>query len=322
MHIGRQVLLQILQGRFQAFGQLDGTRIGLFGYGDQHRRFPFFGSQSQPRLLGTDFHVGNVFQYYRYSVHPFDDRPAHFTYIVGRKYATHNVFVTVFINHSTVGVLVHVAGNFHYFAQCHAVVFHAFGMQQYLIFLDVATQNGHLCHTSGRKQARTDGPVGQRTQIEHGSAVGRQAHNQQLAQNGRLRSQGRIPHIVRQVFAYGGQFLGYNLTGQIDVRIPIEFHPHDGETRGGRRTYPAHMRGSIHRGLDGESHQLLHFFGGHTVGLGHDHYRRSIQVGKHVHFRMESGIGSPYQQQDRSYQYKQTVLQRESYDFIQHSSKE
>ena len=163
MYIGRKILLKVFQCCLQTLCQFDGTRIRLFGNGDQHRRFPFFGSQSQPRLLGTDFHVGNVFQYYRYSVHPFDDRPAHFTYIVGRKYATHNVFVTVFINHSTVGVLVHVAGNFHHFAQRHTVVFHAFGMQQYLIFFDVASQNGHLRYAAGREQARTDGPVGQGT---------------------------------------------------------------------------------------------------------------------------------------------------------------
>ena len=163
VHIGRQVLLQILQGRFQAFGQLDGTRIGLFGYGDQHRRFPLLRGQSQLRLLGADFHIGYIFQHHRYPVHPLDDRPAHFTYIVGGKYATHDVLVAVFVNHPAVGVLVHVAGNFHHFAQRHTVMFHAFGMQQYLIFFDVASQNGHLRYAAGREQARTDGPVGQGT---------------------------------------------------------------------------------------------------------------------------------------------------------------
>ena len=58
--------------------------------------------------------------------------------------------------------------------------FHAGRVKQHLIFLDISSQHGNLCHTSRREQARTDSPVCQCTEIEHGSSIRSQTDNQQL----------------------------------------------------------------------------------------------------------------------------------------------
>ena len=152
---------------------------------------------------------------------------------------------------------------------------HPFGIELYLVFLDVTAQYGYLCDASGRQEARTDGPVGQRAQVEHGGGIGRKTYNQHLAEDGRLGAQRRLAHTGRQFFGHERELLTDNLTGQVDVRVPVEFDPDHGKTVSGRGTYAAHVCGTVDGSFDGEGDKLFHLFGSHAVGFGHDDHGRS-----------------------------------------------
>ena len=185
---------------------------------------------------------------------------------------------------------------------------HALGVELYLVFLDVASQHGHLRHTSGGEQARADGPVGQRAQVEHGGGVGREAHDHHLAQDGRLRAQRRLAYAFRQFFGHERELFADNLSGQVDVRVPVEFHPDHGEAVGGRRAYAAHVCGAVDGGFDGEGDELFHLLGCHAVGFGHDDHGRRGEVGEHVHFRVHGGVGTAHEQQHRGDEHQDAVL--------------
>ena len=62
LHVGGQVLLQVLEGGFQLAGQLQRAGGGLLGHGEQHGGFAPFRGQSQLGRLRADAHVGHVFQ--------------------------------------------------------------------------------------------------------------------------------------------------------------------------------------------------------------------------------------------------------------------
>ena len=232
LHVPGQVLLQVGEGLLEFFGQLDGSRIGLFGHGQKHRRTPLFGGQAQPGLLGAHPHVGDVGEADRGAVRALDHGPAHLGDVVGRDHAAHDVFVAVLVDDAAVGVAVHPARDGHHLAEAHAVVLHALGVEQDLVLLDVATEYGHLRHASGREQPRADCPVGQRPQVEHRGAVGRQADDEQLAEDRRLGPERRVADIVGKALADGGELLGDDLTVEVDVCAPFELDPDDREAGG------------------------------------------------------------------------------------------
>ena len=67
------------------------------------------------------------------------------------------------VEHPTVGIHIHVTRGGQHLIYRHPIVAHTGRVNQYLILLDIAPQHGHLCHTARREQARSYGPVGQRT---------------------------------------------------------------------------------------------------------------------------------------------------------------
>ena len=79
------------------------------------------------------------------------------------------------------------------------------------------------------------------------------------------------------------------------------------------------MSRPVHGCFNRESHQLLHFFGGHTIRFGHDHYRRSRQVRKYIDFGMIGRIETAHQQKHRCHQHQDTVVEGKMYDFVQHN---
>ena len=253
--------------------------------------------------------MGYIAQGDRHIAYPLDDGTRQLVHIRRRQGTAHDVFVPVFIDDSSIGILIHVACSSHHLGQGNAVVFHACRVQPDLVLLDVAAQHGNLCHTAHGEQAWTDGPVGKRTQVEHRGAVGCQSDNHQLAQDGRLRSECRVAHIVGQLLADDGQLLRHNLASQVDVRSPVKLHPDDREAVGGRRTHATYIGRPVDCGLYGESHELLHFLGCHTVGFGHDHHRGRIEVGEHIHFGVERCIGTAHHQQHGSNQDKDAVVE-------------
>ena len=234
MYVGGQVLLQVGYGRVQSLGQLYGAGVGLLGDGQQHGGFAPFGSQAQLGLLGADTHVGHVLKSYRQpAISGLDDRCGHLLYVLCGDHSAHDILIAVLIDDSSVGVLVHAAGHLHNFSEGDSVVLHLFGMDQYLILLDVASEHSHLGHASGGQQSGTESPVCDGPQVQHRGAVCRQTYDHQLSEDGGLGTQGRVAGGLRQVLGGRSQFLRYDLAGQIDVRAPVKLNPHYGESGGG-----------------------------------------------------------------------------------------
>ena len=319
MHVGGQVLLQVGDGGVQSLGQFDGAGIGLFGDGQQYGGLAPFGSQAELGLLGSDTHVSHVLQgHWHSALSGLDDRCGHLLYVLGGDHSAHDVFVAVFVDDTSVGVLVHASGYGHHLAEGHSVVLHLLRVNQDLILLDVASEHCHLGHASGGQQSGTECPVGQRPQIQHRGAVGGQAYDHQLSEDGGLGAEGRVAGGLWQILCGCGQFLRHDLAGQVYVGAPVELNPYYGESGGGRAAHPADSGGAVDGGLDGEGHKLLDLFGGHSVGLGHDYYRGGVEVGEYVYLGVEGPVQSGREQQYRRDQYQQPVLQGKMYYLIEH----
>ena len=176
-----------------------------------------------------------------------------------------------------------------------------------------------MSHTACREQARTDNPVGYGAQVEHRGAISGKADNEQFAQDRGLRTQRGPTYILWQRFADYGQFLADNLTRQIDIGIPVELHPHHREAHSRGRADAAYTCGAIDCGFDREGHQLFHLFGGHASSFGHHHNGGGIEVGEDIHFGVEGGVDTSYQEQHGGHQHQEAVVERKVDDFIQHS---
>ena len=166
----------------------------MLGHSQQYGGLAAFGSRTQLRQFGSDTYIGNVFQQNGRSgirsigscgldtaVLQFDNSLCQLLHPVGGDDTAHDVFVSVFIKHSAVGVQIHFTRNVHHFGKGYAVVPHPFRVELNLILFDVTAQYGNLRHAAGRKKARTDSPVGYGAQVEHGSRVGGKSYNQHLA---------------------------------------------------------------------------------------------------------------------------------------------
>ena len=108
---------------------------------------------------------------------------------MGGEHAADDIFVAILIEDASGDIAVHVGYGCCHVGERNTEVFHLFGREQYLIFLDLSAKDGNLCHTSCGKKARTNSPVGEGAQVAQGSGVGGEAYGHQFAENGRLRSQ-------------------------------------------------------------------------------------------------------------------------------------
>ena len=319
--VGGEVLLQVLERGFQFVGQFQCAGVRLFGDGQQDGGLALLRGRAQSGQLGAYAHLGDVLQADGGAA----SRPgthhgaAHFIGIRRREQAADDVLVAILIEHAAIGIDVHAPRGGQDFAEADAVVAHPLRVQLYLIFLDVSAQHGHLCHAAGREQARTDSPVGQGAEVNHRGGVGGQAHDEHFAQDGRLRAQRGASHVGREGLTDDGELLAHNLAGQVDVHVPVELHPYDGESVGAGRAHAPHARGSVDSCLDGEGDQLLHFLGGHAVGFGHDDHCGSRQVGEYVHLRMQGGVGAAHQQEHGGHEDQHAVVEGKVYDSVQHN---
>ena len=206
----------------------------------------------------------------------------------------------------------------HHLTHRNAVVTHPLGIKLNLVLFDVSSEHRYLRHSSGRQQTRTDSPVGNRTEVEHGGRVGRQPDNEHFAQNRRLRAECRFSNVDRKRFTDYSELFTHNLSGKINICSPVEFHPDNRKTIGGRRTDTAYAGSSVYGSFHRESHELFNLFGGHTIGFGHDDNRRRVEVGKHVYFRVHGSVAPRNEQKNGSAEHQQPVVQGIMYDFIKH----
>ena len=134
LYIRWKILSEVLQRSFQFVGQLQSTGGGLFGDGHQYGRFPSFRSRSQFGGFRSDPDISDILQQYRYAVDTLYYRFTQLFYVCGGEYTTHNVFVTIFIKYTSVGIQVHAAGDGHHLIHRYAIMTHTFRIELNLIF--------------------------------------------------------------------------------------------------------------------------------------------------------------------------------------------
>ncbi len=307
VHVRRQRLAQFGDGSVEFFGQFERVRVRLLRDGHQHGRLTAFGCRAQPGRLGSDPHVGHLFERNGEAVLDTDHGSSHFVLVGRREHAPDDVFVAVLVQNSSARVTGQVLDHAEHFARRDAEMFHPGRVQQDLVLLDIAADDGHLGYASGREQPGADRPVGQCPQFFERSAVRGQADNHQLAQNGRLRSERRRPDVVRKRFVQRSQLFGYDLAGQVDVGSPVELDPYDREAGGRARTDATHVGRSVHGRFDREGHGPLDFFGRHAARLGHHDDRRRVQVRENVHFHFAGRVRACDEQHDARDHYQHPV---------------
>ena len=118
MHIGREILLQVLERGFQLVGQFQRTGVRLLGDGQEDGRLALLRGCAQPGQLGADAHLGDVLQTdgrtaTRSGTH---HGTAHLLGIGGGEQAANDVLVAIFIEHASVGIDVHAPCGGQYFA--------------------------------------------------------------------------------------------------------------------------------------------------------------------------------------------------------------
>ena len=183
MHVARHVLLQVLYRLLEFRGKLYRSGVGLFGDSEKHSRLSSLRGYTQLGLLRPYLHVGYVGERDRRSLSRSQSRLRQLLHIVLRHKSPDYILVAILVYHASACVLVHPTRCRHHLREAHSVVFHPVGMYQYLIFLYVAAQHSHLCHSSGREQSRAHGPVGKSPEVEHRRAVCRQSHYEHLTED-------------------------------------------------------------------------------------------------------------------------------------------
>lgn len=83
VHVRRQRLAQFGDGSVEFFGQFERVRVRLLRDGHQHGRLTAFGCRAQPGRLGSDPHVGHLFECNGEAVLDADHGSSHFV-LVGR----------------------------------------------------------------------------------------------------------------------------------------------------------------------------------------------------------------------------------------------
>ena len=146
-----QVLLQVFQRCFQFIRQFQRTGSRLFGNSHQYGRFSTLWSSSQFRGFRSDGYVRNIFQRDREVVHCLYYRFAKLFCFRSWKYTAYNIFISKFVEHTSICVQVHILCHSHHFSHRNAVMTHPFGIQLNLIFFDISSEYGNLCHSSGRQ---------------------------------------------------------------------------------------------------------------------------------------------------------------------------
>ena len=234
MHVRRKILFKVMQCGFQLFCQLYRACIRLLCDSQQDCRLAFFGSKAEFRLVGADLYICHILQCHRSAVHCLYHSSRHLLHIIGGDHAPDNIFIAVFVYHPSVDIVVHISCYGHDFLKSHTVMLHLLRMQKHLVFLDVPSKHRHLGDASSRKKPRPDCPVGYGPQIKHRCAVCGEPDYQDFSEYGRLRSESRVPDIVRKAFRNCRQFFRHYLSVEVDVSPPVELHPYDRKSCCGR----------------------------------------------------------------------------------------
>ena len=300
-----QTASYVLQGGIQPLRKFLGGDVGLLGHGEEYGRLCVVGSRSHLGCLVPHLDVGKLIQRDRRALHDLHHRLPQGFDIVGGQCSAYQVLVAILIEHASRHVLVHVAHGSDGFLDTHPMVFHPLRVKRHLILLFLTALHRDLCHAADAEQARTQGPVCQGTHLLRVAA--RQSDDHHFTQDGRLRAQGGLSHRLGQGGRHLSQFLVHYLAVPIDIRTPVELYPYARETRRAAAPHAPHMRGTVHGRLDGDGHDAFHLLGCHAAGLGHHHHGGCIEVGKDIHLHVQGRVGSPYADEQRTYQDGQAV---------------
>lgn len=176
--------------------------------------------------------------------------------------------------------------------------------------------HAHLSHTARGEEPRTYHPIGVGAQVLLRGVVAGETHYEHLAEDRRLRPKHGSANARRHLLTHRGELLAHDLPGQIDIGAPIEFHPHHREAIGRLRPHSAHTGATVHGRLNGEGYELLHLFGRHAPGFGHDDHGGGVEVWEHIYIGLAGRIQAANDEQHRRHQHQYSVLKRESYDLV------
>ena len=183
MYVCRQVALQLVERTVELFGELQRAGVWLLGHGEEHRGVCLLARCSELRRLVAHLYVCHVGKRYDALAVLLHDARPELVEVVGRRYASDDVFVAVFIAHAAVGVGVHATCARHHVGERNAEVLHLAGADEYLILLYVAAMHADLCHAARGEQVRTDYPVGIRPEVLQRGLVARQTDDEHFAED-------------------------------------------------------------------------------------------------------------------------------------------
>ena len=148
MYICRKVGLQFVERIVKLFGEFQRTGIRLFCHSEQYCQTCLLACHAELGRLVAYLDVCDIGKRYHALAVFLHDAGTDLVDIVGRGDAADDIFVAVFIAHTTIGVRVHAACAGHNFGERHTEMLHLAGTDEYLVFFDVTSVHAYLCHAT------------------------------------------------------------------------------------------------------------------------------------------------------------------------------
>ena len=178
-----------------------------------------------------------------------------------------------------------------------------------LVLLLVAAGGDDLRDARDGEQSAPDHRLGGGAQVQRGVPIRLEVDEQHLAHDRRDRREERRLDARRQAARDQGQLLVDGLARPRDVLAPVELHPHDRHTDGGRRPHPTHPGRPVQRRFDRERHQRFHLERIHPRRLGQDRHRGRGEVGQHVERDPRCGPSAPHEERGRERDHDRAMSQ-------------
>ena len=303
LDIGRKCFGNVLEVGFNIFGNTEGVDVWLLGDGENDRRLGIAGSIAH---LGgiAHTHLGHIAETYGMALMHGNERGSQLVDIAGTAHTAKGILVAEVTYDTTGGVGTDTATQRLNIGHSDTVGLHTDWVGKNLVLLIVATDDSNLRDTTGAQDGRFNNPLGNGAEFLLGGGIGDlsgivdlKTDKEDFAHHTALWCQNRS-NAFGQLLGKGGHLLADYLTGAEDIHSPVEFDKDKAGTRQGSGAYPADIGGTIDSGFDGEGDEAFHLFGGHTVGIGHNHHLRGCEVWEYIDIRTVGRPQSGNHQQD------------------------
>ena len=195
---------------------------------------------------------------------------------------------------------------------------HLLRVIKHLVFGHAATQHRDLAHTRDGQQAVAQLKLPYAAHFQRVSRlIAQQGNEHDFTRHGNNGGHFHL-HMGGQVLTHGGEALGHNLAGQVDIRIPVEVNPDEGKAAATGTAHLLHPGGAGEGRFQGDGDILLHLLCREATGLGLDSHARHIQLREHVHGRAHDSENAQRSQHQGDDNHREAVAQAESHEFLQH----